>query len=115
MEKFLSIKWQDASTLKQIRGLSMSEEALVSLSDNNRQGIVQETMNLLGTMRKLFFHVASEAESLAGSGDTAKAEEYLNTIRKYGISLSGSDHLQVVQRHGKAALVYAEGKLSELK
>ena len=114
-EKFLSIDWQDAAILKQIRGLSMSEEALISLSDSERQSIVQETMALLGAMRKLFFHVASEAERLSGSGDTAKAEEYLNAIRKYGISLSGSDHLHVVQMHGKAAIAYAEKKLSEIK
>jgi len=114
-EKFLSIDWQDAAIIKQIRGLSMPEEALISLSDNERQSIVQETMNLLGSMRKLFFHVASEAESLACSGDTAKAKEYLNAIRKYGMSLSGPEHLQVVQMHGKAAVGYAEKKLSEIK
>ena len=59
--------------------------------------------------------VASEAEGLAGSGEKAKAEKYLNAIRRYGISLSGPDHLQIVQMHGKAAAGYADKKLSELK
>jgi hypothetical protein len=113
--QFLTIEWQDATVLKQIRGLSMSEEALTSLPDADRQSIVEETMNLLGSMRKLFFHVASEAEGLAGSGEKAKAEKYLNAIRQYGISLSGPDHLQIVQMHGKAAAGYADKKLSELK
>jgi len=114
-EKFLSIDWQDASVLKQIRGFSMSEEDLKSLSDDEVRSIVGETMPLLGSMRKLFFHIASEAEGLASSGDKAKAEEYLNAIRKHGSSLSGSEHLQVVQMYGKAAVGYADKKLSEIK
>jgi hypothetical protein len=113
--KFLSINWQDASVLKQIRGLNMSEHDLISLSENDRNRIVQETVNLLSSMRKLFFHVASEAERLAGSGNRTKAEEYLGAIRKYGNSLSGPDHLHVVQMHGKAATGYAEKKLSDLQ
>jgi hypothetical protein len=113
--KFLSIDWQDGSVLVQIRGLSMSESDLISLSENDRISVVQETMDLLSSMRKLFFHIASEAERLAGSGDRTKAEEYLSAIRNYGSSLSGPDHLQVVQLHGKAATGYAEKKLSELQ
>ena len=113
--KFISVNWQDASILKQIRGLSMSEEALRSLSDDDRRSVVEETMNLLSSMRKLFFHVAAEAERLAGSGNAVQAEEYLEAIRKYGSSLCDPDHLQVVQLHGKAAVGFAEKKLSELK
>jgi hypothetical protein len=112
--KFLSIDWQDASVLEQIPGLSMSEEDLLPLSEDDRNRIVQETLNLLDSMRKLFFHLASDAERLAGSGNTAKAEEYLGAIRQYGNSLSGPDHLHVVQMHAKAATAYAEKKLSEL-
>ncbi|KPK37275.1 MAG: hypothetical protein AMJ65_14940 [Phycisphaerae bacterium SG8_4] len=113
-EKFLSVDWQDASILKQIRGLSMSEEALISVSNEDRDGIVEETLSLLSSMRKLFSDLASQAERLAATGDTAKAKEYLDAIRRYGISLSGPDHLQVVQMHGKAAVGYAQKKLSEL-
>ncbi|MDT8302486.1 MAG: hypothetical protein RQ760_13460 [Sedimentisphaerales bacterium] len=113
--KFLSIDWQDGSVLVQIPGLSMSESDLISLSENDRNSVVQETMDLLSSMRKLFFHIASEAERLAGSGDKPKAEEYLGAIRNYGSSLAGQDHLQVVQMHGKAATAYAEKKLSELQ
>lgn len=113
--KFLSVNWQDASILKQIRGLSMSEEELRSLSDDEIKGIVEETMTLLSSVRELFFHVASEAERIAGSEDRAKAEEYLSAIRRYGSSLCESDHLKVVQLHGKAAVGFAEKKLSELK
>jgi len=105
----------DASVLKQIRGLNMSEHDLISLSENDRNIIVQETLNLLSSMRKLFFHIASEAERLSGSGEITKAQEYLSSIRNYGSSLSGPDHLQVVQLHGKAATGYAEKKLSELQ
>ena len=114
-ERFLSIDWQDAAVLKEIHGLSMSERDLVSLSEDDRNSIVQETLDVLNSMRKLFFHVASEAERLAGSGERAKAEEYLGAIHKYGKSLSGPDHLHVVQMHGKAAVGYAEKKLSDLQ
>jgi len=117
-EKFLSTDWQDAAVFKQTRGFSMSEADLKSLSENEIKGIVGETTPLLGSMRKLFFHVASEAKVLASSGNQAKAEEYLNTIREYGKSLTGltgSDYLHMVQMHGKAAVAYAETKLSEIK
>lgn len=113
--KFLLIDWQDGAVLEQIRGLSMSESDLISLSENDRNSIVEETMDLLSSMRKLFFHIASEAERLAGSGDRTKAREYLGAIRDYGSSLAGPDHLQVVQLHGKAATSYAEKKMSELE
>ncbi|MCP4611067.1 MAG: hypothetical protein GY845_20350 [Planctomycetes bacterium] len=113
--KFLSIDWQDGAVLEQIRGLCMSEGDLISLSENDRNSIVKETMDLLSSMRKLFFHIASEAEHLAGSGEITKAQEYLSAIRNYGSSLAGPDHLQVVQLHGKAATGYAEKKLSELQ
>ena len=112
---FLSTNWQDAATFNQIRGLSMSEEDMKSLSDDEIKSIVGETMPLLGSMRRLFFHVAVEAERLAASGEVSKAQEYLNAIRKYGISISGPDHLEIVQMHGKAAAGYADKKLSELK
>ena len=112
--KFLSIDWQDASVLEHIPGLNMSEEDLLPLSEDERNRIVQETLTRLDSLRKLFFHVASDAERLAGSGNTAKAEEYLEAIRRYGDSLSGPDHLYIVQRHAKAATAYAEKKLSEL-
>ena len=115
VEKFRSIDWQDADILKPIRGLSMSEETLGSLSEDECQSIVQETMDLLDSMRKLFFHIASEAESLASSGDTSTAETYLTAVRTYGTRLSGPEHLEVVQLHGKAAVGYADKKLSELK
>ena len=114
-ETFLSINWQDATTLNQIRGLSISEEGMKSLSDDEIKSIVGDTMPLLGSMRKIFFHIAAEAERLAASGEVNKAQEYLNAIRKYGISLSGPNHLEIVQMHGKAAASYADKKLSEIK
>jgi len=112
---FLSIDWRDASVFREIAGLTMSEEQLVALAENERKRIAEETMTLLGSMRKLFFHVASEAERLAGSGNATEAEEYLEAVRRYGDTLSGADHLEMVKMHGKAATAYAEKKLSELK
>ena len=112
--KFVSIDWQDASVFEPIPGLNMSEEDLLTISEDDRNRIVQETLTRLDSLRKLFFHVASVAEGLAGSGNTAKAEEYLDAIRQYGNSLSGPDHLHVVQRHAKAAIIFAEKKLSDL-
>ena len=113
--KFLSINWQDKSALSQIRCLSMSEADLMSLSEDDRNSIVQETISLFGSMGKLFRHVASEAESLAGSGNTAKAKEYLDSIRQCGNSLSEPDHFDVVRMRGRAWLGFAETKLSEIK
>lgn len=113
--QFLYINWQDASVLDQIRGLSMSERDLISLSENDRKNIIQETMTVLSSMRELFFHIASEAELLASLGNKTMAEEHLAAIRNYGNSLSKPDHLHVVQMHGKAATSYAEKKLSELQ
>lgn len=112
---FLSINWQDATTFNQIRGLSMSEEDMKSLSDDEIKSIVGETMPLLGSMRKLFFHIAAEAERLAASGEVSKAQEYMTAIKEYGNSLSNSNHLSIVQKHGEAAVLYAEGKLFEIK
>jgi hypothetical protein len=114
-EKFLSIDWQDASTFNQIRGLSMSEEDMKSLSDDEIKSIVGETMPLLGSMRKLFFHIAAEAERLAASGEVSKAQEYLTAIKEYGNNLSNSNHLSIVQKHGEAAVLYADGKLSDMQ
>ena len=114
-EKFLTIDWQDASTFKQIRGLSMSEDDMKSLSEDEIKSIVGETMPLLGSMRKLFFHIAAEAERLATSENMSKAKEYLTAVKEYGSSLSESNHLYIVQKHGEAAVLYAEGKLSEMK
>ena len=113
--KFASIDWRDASILEQVRGLSMSEKDLVALSADERNRVVQETMDLLSSMRKLFFEIAADAERLGASGDTAKAKEYLESIRQYGESLSGADHLEVVKLHGKAAMAYAEKRLSDLQ
>ncbi|MHC4118424.1 MAG: hypothetical protein ACYSWO_13065 [Planctomycetota bacterium] len=113
--KFLSIDWQDASVFEQIPGLSMSEKDFAPLSADDRDRIVQETLDLLSSMRKLFFEIASDAEGLGASGDTAKAAEYLGAIRQYGKSLSGPDRLEIVKLHGKAAVAYAEKKLSELQ
>jgi hypothetical protein len=114
-ETFLSINWQDATTLNQIRGLSISEEDMKSLSEDEIKSIVGETMPLLGSMRKLFFHIAAEAERLAASGELTKAKEYLIAVKEYGNSLSESNHLQIVQTHGTAAKAYAAGKLSQIK
>jgi len=114
-KQFLSINWQDAAAFEQTRGFSMSEADMKSLSQNEIKSIVGETTPLLGSMRKLFFHIASEAEGLARSGDKAKAEEYLKAIRKYGQCVTGSDYLHMVQMHGKAAIAYAEKRLSEME
>ena len=93
----------------------MSEADLISLSEDDLRSILLETLSLFGSMRKLFRHVASEAESLAGSGNTAKAKEYLDLIRQCGNSLSEPDHFDIVQMRGKAWTRYAEAKLSEIK
>jgi hypothetical protein len=114
-ENFLAIDWQDAATFKQIRGLSMSEDDMKSLSEDEIKSIVGETMPLLGSMRKLFFHIAAEAERLATSENMSKAKEYLTAVKEYGSSLSESNHLYIVQKHGEAAVLYAEGKLSDIK
>jgi hypothetical protein len=113
--RFLSIDWQKADALRDSPGLTMSEAQILALAEGQRQPLLEETMNQLGSMRKLFFHIASEAERLAGEGSRAQAEKYLEAVRQYGTSLSGADHLEMVQMHGKAATVYAEKKLSELK
>ena len=114
-ETFLSIDWQDAAVFEQTRGFSMSEADISSLSENEIKSIMEETLPLLGSMRELFFHIAAGAKGLADSGDNAKAEESLNAIRKYGTSLTGSDHLHMVQMHGKAAVAYAEKRFSEIR
>ncbi len=114
-KRFLSLDWQDASTLREMPLLTMSEGQFMALPKNERQRHMQETMNLLGTTRKLFFHIASEAERLAGSGNRTEAEQYLGAVRRYGETLSGGAYLELVRMHGKAAMGYAEKKLSELK
>jgi|GEM_PF-6969032 len=114
-KRFLSLDWQDASTLREMPLLTMSEEQFMALPENERQRHMQETMTLLGPIRKLFFHMASEAERLAGSGNRTEAEQYLGAVRRYGSSLFGGDYIEIVRMHGKAAMGYAEKKLSELK
>jgi len=112
---FLSIDWKDPSSFSPIRGLSMSEEDMMSLSEDEIKSIVGETMPLLASMRRLFFHIAAEAERFAASGEMSKARENLTAVREYGNGLSESNHLHIVQKHGEAAVLYAEGKLSELQ
>jgi hypothetical protein len=112
---FLLIDWKDPSASSPIRGLSMSEEDMKSLSEDEIKSIVGETMPLLASMRELFFYIAAEAERLAASGEMGKASEYLTTVKEYGDSLSESNHLHVVQKHGETAVLYADGKLSGLQ
>lgn len=113
--KFLSINWLDVVVFKEIRGLGVSEIKLISFPENERERIVQETVELLGSLRKLVIHVTSEAERIAGSGNTAGAKAYLNSVRQYGDSLSDPDRLQIVQKHGQAAIAIADEKLSKLQ
>jgi hypothetical protein len=113
--KFLSINWLDIVVFKEIRGLGISEIKLISLPENERKRIVQETLDLLSSMRKLVMHVTSEAERIAGSGNTARAKAYLNSVRQYGDSLSDPGRLKIVQKHGQAAIAIADEKLSKLQ
>jgi len=113
--RFLAIDWQDASVFQGTPGLTISEGAYLALSRSEQQRVGEETMALLASMRKLFFQLATEAERLAEAENRAEAEEYLEAVRRYGSSLSGSDHFELVRMHGKAATDYAEKKLSELK
>ncbi len=111
---FLLIDWQKVDAFRDSPALTLSEAEFLALPEEQRQRVLQETMNQLGSMRKLFFHLAAEAERLAEAGDRTRAEEYLAAVRRYGQSLSGPDRPEFVQMHGKAATAYADKKLSEL-
>lgn len=112
--RFLLIDWQKADAFRDSPGLTLSEAEFLALPEDQRQQVLQETMNQLGSVRKLFFHLAAEAERLAEAGNRASAEDSLAAVRRYGQSLSGPDHLEFVQMHGKAATAYADKKSAEL-
>jgi len=114
-EQFVSTDWTDTSIFNEIPLLQMSEKQFVALSAHESTGLLQEAIELMQTLRETMFHVVSKAKGFADSGDTAKAEQYLGAVRQHGVALSGPDHLEVMRGYGKAAIEYADRKLSEIK
>jgi hypothetical protein len=114
-EQFVSIDWTDTSIFNEIYLLQMSETQFVALSANERNGLLKEAYELMNTMREIMFHVVSKAKEFTDSGDSAKAKQYLSSVRQHGVALFGPDHLAVVRDYGRAATEYADRKLSEIK
>jgi hypothetical protein len=113
-EQFVSIDWTDTSIFNEIYLLRMSEDAFMAFSANERSGLLKEAYELVNTMREIMFHVVSKAKGFTDSGDTAKAKQYLRSVRQHGVALFGPDHLAAVRDYGRAATEYADRKLSEI-
>ena len=115
VRQFLSMQWSDPSVYRDMPVLMMSEREFRSLPYGEAKRIVGEAMELIGRVRKLMFHVASLGGDLASSGDTERAKQHFEAIRRYGQALSRADRIEVVRDHGKAAVGYAESKLSDVE
>ncbi|MFC1634889.1 hypothetical protein ACFL5Z_08605 [Planctomycetota bacterium] len=113
--QFQLIQWDDPSVFHQMQDLTISEQEFRSLPQGEMKRIVEEAMNLTGRMRKLMFYVVSVGEKRAASGDTKAAKEHFMAVRRYGEALSRSERLEVIRMHGKAAIGYADKKLSGIE
>ena len=111
----LPIQWDDPSVFQEMQYLTMSEQAYRALPRDEMKPVVEEAMNLTKKLRELMFNVVAEGDKLATSGDIEAAKEHFTAVRRYGQALSQPKQLEVIQMHGKAAMEYADKKLSSIK
>jgi hypothetical protein len=115
VRQFLSMQWSDSSVYRDMPVLMLSEQEYRSLPPDEAKQILDEAMKLTGRLRMLMFHVASVGDGLASSGNTEIAMQHFDAIRQYGQALSRAERIEVIRNHGKAAVTYAEKKLSAMK
>ncbi|UCF15014.1 MAG: hypothetical protein JSW59_16520 [Phycisphaerales bacterium] len=113
--QFMAIQWDAPSTFREVEVLIMSEQQLRALPQSEMKRVVEEVSDLLGKLRKLMFQVVSVGEKLASSGDTDMAKEHFEAVRLYGEALLQPERLEIVRLHGKAAVAYAQKRLSGIK
>jgi len=112
VQQFLAIQWDDPAAFQGIPMLVMSEQQLTSLSQEQRNRIVQETQGLSAVLRSIATHVIAAGETQAAAGDADNAKAHFDAVRQCGQALKSPDRLQVVQVVGKAMVQLAQEKLT---
>jgi hypothetical protein len=115
VKQFLSTQWDDPSAYRDIPVLiSMSDKQWRSLPRDEQLRTTEDAMKQRARLRKVMFKVVSDAKTLASSGDTETAKKHLKAVMRHGEALSDSTRFEVVRDYGKAALGYAQEKLTSI-
>jgi hypothetical protein len=111
VKKFLEIRWTDPVVFGGIPILTMTEEQFAKLLPGQREQISQQAQELSKILRDIAKGVASAGGAAAAVTDPAGAKARLDAVHQFGQSLSGPDHLLIVQLVGKAIAQLTPEKL----
>lgn len=115
MAQFLSIKWDNASLFRDIEAFGIPEQQYVSLSEDQREPIMQEAMGVSRSVRALAKRIVAAADGLAASGHIETAKSRYEAVLQCGERWQSPEYLEVLQLVGKGMTTLAENRLSALK